>query len=698
MKSKLSRLIISGIEQSLRTRMFVILNVIILLSTIVIFNFGTVNKIIDINSNKNNELSLVIIDNTKQIADKLVIKLESDSLIVDDFNEKDLTKEQVLIRINYDEKYIIKSDVVSKEYLNVEVFDKIKTVLNEFKDKIILDKYDINNEYKELLKNDVNINRTILDVNKSNYDKYGNNVMIITLLVYMLLMFVTSAIASTIGTEKISRTTEYMLTSISEKAYLWYNVIQINLVIIIQLLLSGIYYIIANMINNILSISFLNINFNLTNISMVVIPPILIKFYVVAIILLILSFLIISIIQSVITSKITNIQDIGNSTMILMFTIIGIYILNDIILQPTSIVNIYVKVISFIPIVSVFMIPKLILMGQITNPEILISILVSVFTLIIVTIVGSRMFKKGLLGISSKLEDKKKNEDINVSNLRLSLFRIAISLLLYLVLSNSLNLVLEMFTLSYNINKILQCVIFILSLYIPYSYLKRFTPNCISIKPHLSYVWMGSVFLVIIQIFAMLFNKFINVDIDLIEIAKISIDTPMQIILFIAQFALLPAIFEELLFRKGIINVLKKFGNANAIIISSILFGLIHQNIAQGIFAVLTGLVLGYIVVKTKSVMPAIMLHFLNNFFEVATYILNYNGLTKLLYLVYVIYFIIVFVGIKFLIKNLIKFRHKLVLKEENKINIYKYIFKEYIFIIMILLYVLITFYISMIL
>lgn len=61
------------------------------------------------------------------------------------------------------------------------------------------------------------------------------------------------------------------------------------------------------------------------------------------------------------------------------------------------------------------------------------------------------------------------------------------------------------------------------------------------------------------------------------------------------------------------VQLLRKYGNGFAVLSISIVFGLLHGNVIQFVFAFLVGLILGYITVKTDSVVPAILVHALNN-------------------------------------------------------------------------------------
>lgn len=87
----------------------------------------------------------------------------------------------------------------------------------------------------------------------------------------------------------------------------------------------------------------------------------------------------------------------------------------------------------------------------------------------------------------------------------------------------------------------------------------------------------------------------------------------MPILAFITIVVLAP-LLEELLFR-GIIleGYLKNYSPANSILISSFLFALIHGNLAQGIGALVMGIVVGLLYWRTKSLLFCIALHIINN-------------------------------------------------------------------------------------
>ena len=73
-------------------------------------------------------------------------------------------------------------------------------------------------------------------------------------------------------------------------------------------------------------------------------------------------------------------------------------------------------------------------------------------------------------------------------------------------------------------------------------------------------------------------------------------------------------ILEELIFRGIILNgLLKSYSPLKSIIISSLLFGLIHMNPGQFIGASLGGMLSGWVYFKTKKITLPIIIHMTNN-------------------------------------------------------------------------------------
>ena len=80
-----------------------------------------------------------------------------------------------------------------------------------------------------------------------------------------------------------------------------------------------------------------------------------------------------------------------------------------------------------------------------------------------------------------------------------------------------------------------------------------------------------------------------------------------------AYLCVLGPISEELLFRGCILRSGSHVSRKVGVIASALLFALFHGNLAQLTNTFLMGLLLGYITVKSRSIIPAIIMHICNN-------------------------------------------------------------------------------------
>ena len=85
---------------------------------------------------------------------------------------------------------------------------------------------------------------------------------------------------------------------------------------------------------------------------------------------------------------------------------------------------------------------------------------------------------------------------------------------------------------------------------------------------------------------------------------------------FLWQFlatAITPALVEEFAMRGVVLQSLRKYGDSFAIIVSAVIFALMHGNMVQTPFALILGIVIGWFVVITDSLWTGIAIHLMNN-------------------------------------------------------------------------------------
>jgi len=84
-----------------------------------------------------------------------------------------------------------------------------------------------------------------------------------------------------------------------------------------------------------------------------------------------------------------------------------------------------------------------------------------------------------------------------------------------------------------------------------------------------------------------------------------------------------PALAEEFVCRGVILQAFRKYGDPLAIVVSGVIFGLMHGNMSQAPFAIALGMVIARLVILTDSLWTGIAIHMLNNAYALVVLILN---------------------------------------------------------------------------
>ncbi len=95
------------------------------------------------------------------------------------------------------------------------------------------------------------------------------------------------------------------------------------------------------------------------------------------------------------------------------------------------------------------------------------------------------------------------------------------------------------------------------------------------------------------------------------ELQELTLSTPLWANLLFC--GILAPILEEIFFRKLIIDRLRHYGDLPAVLISGLLFGLVHGNFNQFFYAAAIGLFFGYIYLYTGRLRYSIALHMIVN-------------------------------------------------------------------------------------
>lgn len=136
---------------------------------------------------------------------------------------------------------------------------------------------------------------------------------------------------------------------------------------------------------------------------------------------------------------------------------------------------------------------------------------------------------------------------------------------------------------------------------------KRYLPFLIGFA--MLFAIIGSYFSAYIKIF---FEKFFHVIPQQVDYGEVEYNA-FTFGFIILCSAVMPALVEEFAFRGAILGVLRRFGDVTAIIVSSLMFSLMHGNFQQIPYTFCLAFGLGFLRCATDSIWPCVICHFLNN-------------------------------------------------------------------------------------
>ena len=422
---KVKEIIKFDVEKSIQNKWFVILNIVMFIGILLATNWTNISKYLtdhNINILPKDEIKVQILDEENLFYDNFVQKYgEQENIKIEKVTENNYSKENIpdddviLVEVKRDDETVISAKVVTKEGITGDVYDFIYEELKETRSKVFADNNGITIEELNILNEDVKIDRVLLGVDSENSDTKEIIKVVSIVIVYMVLIFVLSRIANEIAQEKVSKSIEYVLTSVSEKEYLLAKVLGATITILIQVLYTFVYYMIGNMISSIFAVKVAGAG----TINMMGTVDSSIVGYVLAMCAyLVFTVFLTTLIQAALSSKTTSVAEAGNTTMLLMTIIIVLYFLSLSVISPYTKVSGLMYVISCLPLVSTFFVPAMMIIGQATTLQIVISFIVLIATVPLIFNICARHFKNGILDYSSskkkKLFAKKEKKELNL--------------------------------------------------------------------------------------------------------------------------------------------------------------------------------------------------------------------------------------------------------------------------------------------
>lgn len=149
----------------------------------------------------------------------------------------------------------------------------------------------------------------------------------------------------------------------------------------------------------------------------------------------------------------------------------------------------------------------------------------------------------------------------------------------------------------------------------PREIFRSFGYRKVSFKIVLQSILMGIVAFFIIMFVSTFFSVFIQM-LGYKPFYSYGESTPMSFwsfLLSLLTVAVMPGLFEEFSHRGMLLSGFTKMSSIKAVVLSGLLFGLMHLNINQFFYAFVVGMLLAIVALITKSIWPSVIIHFMNN-------------------------------------------------------------------------------------
>ena len=401
-----------SLNKKIKTKWFYITNIILAIAIIVLVNISSIIEFFG--GDFDSQTNVVVVDNTNSAFEIFLNTMNSydnEDITVTKSTEsidtlkENLEDEDLLVVINSDSVEYLKAEVISENAIDALTYQIISQALNTTKTTVGMISENIDPSVLANISQNITIDRVILNEEDST-DENMNLVMssifpTLILPFFMLIIFLVQMVGGEICEEKTTRSMEIIISNVSPKTHLLSKILASNVFVIVQSLLLILYCLIAFLISGSISSasSIIDISgiMNTLNASGVVdklwiIIPI-------TLIMILLSFVAYSLVAGILASMTVNIEDFNQlQTPIMLITLAGYYLS---VMAAMFDGSIFIRIISYVPFLSVFISPTLFVLGQITVVDMLISVIVLILFVWILLKSGLKVYKVGILNYSS---------------------------------------------------------------------------------------------------------------------------------------------------------------------------------------------------------------------------------------------------------------------------------------------------------
>ena len=432
MRSKLDYLITLSLKRKMKTKWFLITNILIAILIIGLINIDSIITLFGGDFNK--KTKLYVIDNTNEAYELFKTELDNSSKLLNEESGYEVYRydktiddamEELKEKDNYDNYYLefsylddysLKVKLVTKEYIDIYDTQILNNALNNTKVSLSISHSNISIEELNKIYEPVNVDRVYLDEKKNSAEENMEMIMssvfpIIILPVFMLIVFLVQMIGAEINDEKTSKSMEIIISNVSAKTHFAAKVIAGNVFVISQSLLLLLYGSIGLFLRKIIGgsnivsgitgkISSFTSEFLSSSVGTKLVYAIPIF-----IVILLATFVAYSLIAGILASMSTNVEDFQQVQTPIIIVLLLSYYLS----MMAGLFNgsIFIKVVSMIPFISAILAPALFMLGEIGVFGLSIASVLLIITDYLLIKYGMKIYKVGILNYSSSKLFKK---------------------------------------------------------------------------------------------------------------------------------------------------------------------------------------------------------------------------------------------------------------------------------------------------
>lgn len=423
MRNKLNFLVGISLKRKIKSKWFLVANIIIALVVIALINIDAIIGFFG--GDFNNKQTIYIIDNANvytNFKENLIAStsaldngtdyeiLKSDKSLEELKKIYDNDSEKAwIIEFNNDPTDVLKTTLISKDFIETVDYQLIYNAINNTKTMKAIEELQLSSEEINKLYSQATVERVIIDESKDAAAETSETLLtsifpVLTMPLFILTIFLVQMIGSEVNDEKTTKSMEIIISSVSPVKHFFSKVIAGNLFILIQGALLVLFVIIGLLLRKYTgsyqAMSGIDASEIIKSFELTGLVPKLIYIIPILLILMFLTFIAYSLLAGILASMTTNTEDFQQlQTPIMLISLAGYYLALMTNLFKGSL---FIKIVSYFPFISAILSPSLLITGDITVIDFIISCIIMVGVIFLLIRYGLRIYKVGILNYSSK--------------------------------------------------------------------------------------------------------------------------------------------------------------------------------------------------------------------------------------------------------------------------------------------------------